>query len=140
MESFNQNRDFLGQGLAFPLQINAKGGLALAIGENDILQAINIILRTMPGERVMRPEFGCRIQELVFAPRTTETYNLIVIYVTEALNRWEPRITVQHVDVNDSEDNPGGVFIEISYVVNDTYNERSIVYPFYLSGDEEAPV
>lgn len=131
-----RNREFLGQGLAFPLQFDSSGRLALVGGERDIEQSIFIILGTAPGERVMRPEFGCRIHELVFAPNNAETEGLLIHYVQEALARWEPRITVQDVLVSPSPDNDAMVLIEIRYQVKDTHDPRSIVYPFFLMGEE----
>lgn len=132
-----RNKEFLGQGLAFPLQINPRGGLALAQGERDIQQAIGIILGTAPGERVMRPEFGCRAWELVFAPRNAATRSLMVHYIQQALGRWEPRIQVQEVRVLDDPDHGGALLVHIDYRVKATHDERSIVYPFYLTGEEE---
>jgi phage baseplate assembly protein W len=131
-----RDREFLGQGLAFPLQINQQGGIALARGEHDIEQAIRIILGTAPGERVMRPEFGCRIHELVFAPDNAATRGLAVYYVEEALERWEPRITLQQVNITSEPQQDGVLLVEIKYLIKDTYDERSIVYPFYLTGEE----
>jgi hypothetical protein len=132
-----RNKEFLGQGLAFPLQISPTGGLALAKGERDIQQAIGIILGTAPGERVMRPEFGCRAWELVFAPRNAATRSLMVHHVQQALGRWEPRIQVQEVRVLDDPDHGGALLVHIDYRVKATHDERSIVYPFYLTGEEE---
>jgi hypothetical protein len=130
-----KNREFLGQGWAFPLQVNPRGEVALASGERDIEQAIRIILETEPGERVMRPEFGCRVHELVFAPHNAATEGLLVHYVEQALERWEPRVEVQEVDV--APDSHGGaMLVEIKYRVKATHDERSIVYPFYLMGEE----
>lgn len=131
------DREFLGQGLAFPLQTNPRGELALARGDQDIQQSIRIILGTMPGERLMRPEFGCRIHELVFAPRDPATEGLAIYYVEQALGRWEPRIELQEVIVVDDPDHDGAMLIEIKYRIKATHDERSIVYPFYLSGEEE---
>jgi uncharacterized protein len=135
MPSDQRNREFLGQGLAFPLQINQQGGLALARGQTDIEQAIQIILGTTPGERIMRPEFGSRIHELVFAPDNARTRRLAAYYVEEALGRWEPRITVKEVDCSSDSDHPGVLLIEIKYQIKDSYDDRSIVYPFYLQGE-----
>jgi Bacteriophage baseplate protein W len=132
-----RDREFLGQGLAFPLQINQRGGIALAKGAHDIQQAIRIILTTAPGERVMRPEFGCRIHELVFAPDNAATRGLMVYYVEEALGRWEPRINLQEVNVSSDPGRDGVVLVDIKYQIKDTYDEYSIVYPFYLTGEEE---
>ena len=131
-----RNREFLGQGLAFPLQVNPRGGIALAIGERDIEQAIGIILETVPGERVMRPEFGCRVHELIFAPNNASTHGLIVHYVEQALERWEPRIQVREVEVNTDPNNGATLLVEIKYVIKDSHDERSIVYPFFLMGEE----
>jgi phage baseplate assembly protein W len=133
-----RNREFLGQGLAFPLQIDQQGGIALARGHYDIEQAILIVLSTALGERVMRPEFGCRIHELVFFPDEPSTRGLAAYYVEEALRRWEPRITVQKVDVYSDPGRDGTLLVDIHYIINDTHNERSIVYPFYLTDEEEA--
>jgi phage baseplate assembly protein W len=131
-----QDREFLGTGLAFPLQVNPRGEIALVSGERDITQAIRIILETIPGERVMRPEFGCRAKELVFAPRNAATTTLMDYYVRRALGQWEPRIDVHNVRVYDDPGHDGGLLVEISYLVRDTHSERSIVHPFYIASEE----
>ena len=136
MDTNLRNREFLGQGLAFPLQVNSRGEIALARGERDIEQSIRIILETMPGERVMRPDFGCRIWELVFAPRDPTTEGLLIHYVQEALTRWEPRVDVQRIYVGDDPAQDGTVLININYQIKSTHDERSIVHPFYLAGEE----
>jgi phage baseplate assembly protein W len=133
-----RDREFLGQGLAYPLQISQQGGIALARGVNDIEQAIRIILGTSPGERVMRPEFGCRIHELVFAPDNAATRRLVAYYVEEALARWEPRIEVHEVDAQSDPGLDGALLVDIKYRIKDTHDERSIVYPFYLTEEEPA--
>ena len=134
----NQNirdKEFLGRGLAFPLQVDPRGGIALASGERDIEQAIRLILETIPGERKMRPEFGCRIHELVFAPSNASTEGLVIHHVGEALKRWEPRVDVQEVDVTTDPNWDGALLVEIKYRVKDTHDQRSIVYPFHLAGE-----
>ncbi|OQY24156.1 MAG: phage baseplate protein [Anaerolineaceae bacterium 4572_32.1] len=130
------DREFLGQGLAFPLQVNPRGEIALARGERDIEQSIRIILGTVPGERVMRPEFGCRAHELLFEPRNAATAGMMVEYVEQALRRWEPRIQVQKVRVTNAPRQDGAMLVEISYQIKPTHDERSIVYPFFLVGEE----
>jgi phage baseplate assembly protein W len=132
-----REKEFIGQGLAFPLQIDPRGGIALASGARDIDQAIRIVLGTIPGERVMRPEFGCRIHELVFAPHNAATEGLMIHYIQQALDRWEPRINIQEIDIEPHPDNGAILFVEIKYEIKDTHDERSIVYPFYLTGEEE---
>jgi uncharacterized protein len=131
-----RDREFIGQGLAFPLQISQQGGLALARGNTDIEQAIRIILGTSPGERVMRPEFGCRIHELVFAPDNASTRRLASYYIEQALTRWEPRIEIVEINLTSDPERDGALLIEISYRIKDTYDEHSIVYPFFLQGEE----
>lgn len=130
-------QEFLGRGLAFPLQVNPRGEIALVGGGRDIEQSIRIILGTTPGERVMRPEFGCRIHELLFAPLNAATEGLMVHYVEQALGWWEPRIDVREVKVTPDPRRDGAVFIEILYEIKSTHDERSIVYPFFLIGEEE---
>lgn len=131
------DKEFIGQGLAFPLQINPRGELALVSGVRDIEQAIIMILETAPGERVMRPEFGCRIHELLFDPRDSVTFGLINQYVRDALGRWEPRIEVEEVTTTDAPNLDGALLVNINYTVKNTHDTRSIVYPFYLAGEEE---
>ncbi len=139
MYNTHYNKEFLGQGLTFPLQMSSRGEIALVQGDEDIRQAIQIILSTAPGERVMRPEFGCRIHELLFAPHNAETESMLIHYVEEALERWEPRVELQDVDVlPNSNGNEGTLFVEIKYQVKSTFDERSIIYPFYITGEEES--
>ncbi len=136
MMSNTRNRDFLGQGWNFPLQVSSRGGIALVSGESDIEQSIRIILETIPGERVMRPEFGCRVHELVFAPNNAATEGLLIHYIQEAMIRWEPRIEVRDVEVSSDPNNEATLLAEIKYLVKDTHDPRSIVYPLYLMGEE----
>lgn len=131
------DREFLGQGLAFPLQVNPRGEVSLARGARDIDQSIRIILSTRLGERVMRPEFGCRAHELIFAPRDAATAGLMKVYVEEALGRWEPRIEVTDVLVSNDPDNDAAILVEIKYQIKTTHDERSIIYPFFLQDEEE---
>lgn len=132
----DRDREFLGRGLAFPLQVDPRGGISLASGQSDIAQSIRIILETAPGERVMRPEFGCRIHELVFAPHNATTQGLLMHYVRQALARWEPRIDVREVNISVEPGREEALLVEIKYQIKDTHDERSIVYPFYLTGEE----
>lgn len=130
-----KEKEFLGQGIAFPFQLSPTGRLNLSSGEDDIQQSIRIILGTAPGERLMRPEFGCRIYELLFDPYDIATRSQIIDYVREALAWWEPRIEVQEVTV-ESENEEGRIFVKIDYTIKDTHDERSIIHPFYLMGEE----
>jgi phage baseplate assembly protein W len=137
MNGESRDKEFLGKGLAFPLRVNARGEIALVSGAHNLDEAIRVILSTKPGERVMRPEFGCRAHELLFEPRTTATEARLKQYVMQALRMWEPRIDVQNVDVFVSDEVDGALFAEIQYRVKSTHDVRSIVYPFFLEAQEE---
>ena len=138
LDKQNRDKKFLGQGIAFPFKLNPSGRLGLANGAADIEQSIRIILGTAPGERLMRPEFGCRAYQLVFAPHDLATEGLMIYYVEEALGRWEPRIEVLEVSVLDdpAQVSQGKLVVQIRYQIKATHDERSIVYPFYISGEE----
>lgn len=124
--------EILGSGLAFPLQVDHRGGLALAHGDEDIEQAIGVILSTVPGERPMRPEFGCRIHDYVFAPTDGTTANAIGAEVRAALQRWEPRIDVEDVFVNFDAADTTTLYIDIRYAIRATNDRRNLVFPFYV--------
>ena len=130
------NNPIIGRGWYFPPQLDERGTLALTSDDDEIEQSIRIILTTAPGQRVMRPDFGCRIQELVFAPNNAMTAGLAERYVSEALGRWEPRITVQRVDVEADSDDPARLVIVVEYQVASKHNNRSLVFPFYLIPEE----
>ncbi len=128
--------DIIGKGWAFPPELDHRGQLALVGGETEIEQAIRIILNTAPGQRVMRPEFGCRLQELVFAPNNSQTAGLAERYVREALGRWEPRIALERVRVTPDPENHARLLITVQYRIKATHSARSLVYPFYLLPEE----
>jgi uncharacterized protein len=129
-------QEFIGRGWAFPPRIGAQGGLALTHERNELDQAIYIILSTAPGERVMRPTFGCRLHDLIFAPNNSHTAARARRYVEEALGMWEPRIRVTEVNVRQDADEANALVIEIAYEVKATHDQRSLVYPFYLIPEE----
>src|SRR6266540_2822204 len=97
--------DFIGAGWAFPLSIDATGRVALVTREREIEQAVRLILSTSPGERPMRPEFGCGIGEYVFGPANASTAAMIAYDVRRSLESWEPRIDVEDVRVSFDEVN-----------------------------------
>jgi phage baseplate assembly protein W len=135
------DRTHLGQGIAFPISMNVQGGLRLSVAERNIEDAIYLILRTQIGERLYRPDFGCRLSELVFAPMNTQTLLLIRLYVEEALEMWEPRIVLDEVRT-DPDPVRGRVDISILYHPKDSPSQRNLVYPFYLlpTNNSEAQV
>jgi len=126
-------KDFLGIGWRFPVALDAGGEIAMASYEDDIAQAIRIVLRTAPGERVMRPSFGCGIHDLVFATVSTATLGRVEDTVREALVRWEPRIDVERVTVSLDALADGRLLVNVDYRVRATNNRFNLVYPFYLT-------
>jgi phage baseplate assembly protein W len=128
--------DLIGSGLAFPLQADQRGALALTGGVEDIEQAIALILGTAPGERPMRPAFGCAVHDVVFDTVDAAIIGKVQTAVHEALERWEPRIEVTDVDV---EPDAGKLLVQITYRVRATSNLYNLVYPFYVIPAEELP-
>jgi phage baseplate assembly protein W len=117
--------------------LNARKRFALARHERDIEEAIVIILLTPKGQRVMRPEFGCGIHDLIFAPNDATTAGLAAYHVEQALAMWEPRITVKEVDARPDAENNGRLLIHIHYEIKATHDRRSLVFPFYRIPGEE---
>ena len=127
---------FLGTGWAFPPQLDVRGELSTVSYEEDIRQAIRIILATAPGERVMRPDFGAGLNALMFEPINTTTMTLARRRVEEALTVWEPRIDKISVTVTE-EARLGRLMIGIVYRVRATNTFYNLVYPFYLLEGEQ---
>ncbi|MEO8681353.1 MAG: GPW/gp25 family protein [Vicinamibacterales bacterium] len=120
----------LGVGWAFPPKV-VNGGLRYALYEDDIEQAIQIILLTSRGERVMLPEFGAGLRDFVFEPNTDATRARLEESVRKALVDWEPRLNLERVEVTEG-DAPNLVLIHVDYVVRATNSFYNRVYPFYL--------
>jgi phage baseplate assembly protein W len=129
--------ELLGSGLSFPLSVDRRGGIALATGEQDVDQAIEIILSTAPGERPMRPEFGCGVHDFVFDTIDAATVGRLETEVRSALDRWEPRIEVEDVDFDLTRVGDGQLLIAIGYRLRATNHRRNLVYPFYVIPEEE---
>ena len=128
--------NFLGKGFAFPIEVGHSGAIALSEFERSVSESIRIILGTSKGERVMRPDFGCDLNDLVFAPNDSRTIALAKHYVEEALTRWEPRIVLQEVVVESDEDAENRVNIRIHYLIRSVNTYFNMVYPFYLERGE----
>ncbi|MGR4882458.1 GPW/gp25 family protein [Streptomyces sp. LARHCF249] len=123
---------FVGAGWAFPLRTDATGAIALVDQDREISESIHLVLGTAPGERPMRPEFGCGIHQYAFAPGDSDTAGRISHAVRRALDRWEPRIAVDAVDVSLDGADDGVLYISVRYTVRGTNNPRSLVFPFYV--------
>jgi phage baseplate assembly protein W len=128
-----ERKDFLGRGWAMPVQIDPRTGQVASVSyEEDIRQSILIILETAPGERVMRPNFGCGIYELVFTAVDSTAIELIRSTVQEALVRCEARIDVLDISVNEAATSEGKLLVEIEYRVRKTNQTGNLVFPFYF--------
>jgi uncharacterized protein len=128
--------DVLGTGIAFPLHLE-DGKLALARDEEDVEQAVLLILSTAPGERPMRPEFGCALNELAFDRIDTQIIGRIDREIRVALDRWEPRVDVEGIEFEFSRADEGVVEIVLSYRLRHTNEIRNLVYPFYVVPAED---
>jgi hypothetical protein len=125
-------RAFLGRGWAFPVAADGHGAIASAEYEEDIREAIRIILATDPGERVMRPDFGAGLRALAFEPINTQTLALARHRIEQALVLWEPRIDSVGVTVSAPRPASGRLEIDVRYRVRRTNTFYNLVYPFYL--------
>jgi uncharacterized protein len=133
------SEEFIGKGWAFPIRTDATGQIALVSHEQEIEESMRLILGTAPGERPMRPEFGCRIQDFVFASADASTAGLIAAEVRASLRRWEPRIDVRDVSVSFDTDDPSTLYIDIGYAIGNSNDPRNLVFPFYVIPAEEQP-
>jgi phage baseplate assembly protein W len=124
---------FLGRGWSYPVRRNDAADDVLVVEhEEDVRQAVRIILETGRGERVMRPDFGAGLDDFLFEPLNTTTLALIRHRVEEALITWEPRIRIVEIDVAPSAAQPARIDIKIDYVVRATNTFYNLVYPFYV--------
>lgn len=138
MENPSTAASFIGRGFTWPLRVDASGSIALTDGSGDLDDAIRVVLLTAPGERLMRPQFGCRIWDLLFEPVTANLLGLIDQAVRDALAQWEPRIEVLDVTPRQDDDNAGLVLIDLTYRVKATNDRRNLVHPFYVIPHEES--
>lgn len=133
------DREFLGRGLRFPVSVNLNGGVSTSQLEENVRQCIFIILGTAPGERLKRPEFGCQIHDLMFAPNNALTAAQAEVFCEEAIYKFEPRVEHVSCRAEPNGDEPNRLDIRIEYVIatqNDR-KKRNLVYPFYLRTEEE---
>jgi phage baseplate assembly protein W len=128
--------EFVGSGWAFPPRTDSTGRIALVSADEEIEESIELILGTAQGERPMRPEFGCRIHDHVFAPADATTAGRIAYEVRASLLRWEPRIDVHEIEVTRDPDEEATLLIDIRYSIRDTNDPRNLVFPFYVIPNE----
>lgn len=131
------NKSFMGRGFKFPFSVDpSTNRIAMSSAEEDIKEAIRIILRTNVGERVMLPEFGTAAGDFVFSDNRAERIAALESSVREALERWEPRITDIDAQADTAAGSKNVVEINIRYTVRMTNNQFNMVYPFYMMEGE----
>lgn len=127
-------KEFLGRGWKFPVGINPiTGRLAMSEHEQDIKESIRIIVTTAPGERLMRPDFGCGIHELVFSTISRATLGVFESRIRQAITKWEPRVEILKLEIGTREADKGKLDIQLTCRVRETNNEFNLVFPFYLT-------
>ncbi len=125
-------QEFVGAGWGFPLRTDPTGRVSLVRGTREVEESIRLILATAPGERPMRPQFGCAVHDFVFAPADAATAGDIAFAVRMALERWEPRIELNNVVVRFDAVESGLLYVDIEYSVLGTNDPRNLVFPFYV--------
>ena len=128
---------FIGRGITFPMGVDHTGSISLTSGPEDLDRSIRVVLATAPGERLMRPEFGCRIWELLFEPVNANTLGLMAQAVRQAVAQWEPRVEIEDVVVTPDARENAMVRIAVTYRVRTTNDRRNLVFPFYVIPREE---
>jgi len=128
--------DFIGRGISFPMRVDQSGAISLTSGADDIDASLRMVLITAPGERLMRPKFGCRIWDLLFEPVNANTIGLMAEAVRDAVSQWEPRVTLDDVEIDPDPRDHSRVLINLKYRVRLTNDRRNLVYPFYVIPQE----
>ncbi|HZU69821.1 MAG TPA: GPW/gp25 family protein [Ktedonobacteraceae bacterium] len=116
------------------LGLTPRGSIAMVEGNDSVRQEILLLLSTIPGERVMRPDYGCQLHRLVFSPNDETTAGLAIHYVRQALNLWEPRIDVLRLDAERNADNAEQLIIRLEYRVRATQQSDTVAFAFDLAG------
>ncbi len=128
--------NFIGRGIMFPMRVDQSGAIAFTSGASDIDASLRMVLITAPGERLMRPQFGCKIWDLLFEPVNANTIGLMASAVRDAVAQWEPRVTLEDVDIEPDPNDRARVLIQMRYRVRTTNDVRNLVYPFYVIPQE----
>ena len=123
---------YIGSRFGFPVQLGDRNQISMVGDDLAIRQSIYVIVNTVPGERVMRPTFGCEIHSLIFDPANEDTAQVAERYVREAVQMWEPRITLHEVKVTPGGADLGEMLIEVNYDIKGSNDPRNLVFPYYL--------
>ena len=129
-------QDFVGHGFAFPMGVDAQGGISMVGGSDNIDRSIRLIMGTAYGERPMRPEFGCGIHDLVFDSTSLELLGQVQAQVMASLRRWETRADILEVTATYGDD-PSVINIQVRYRIKGNYDPRNLLVPFYVIPREE---
>lgn len=124
--------EFIGSGWAFPLRVDGTGRIALVDRDRELEEAMTVILSTYPGERAMRPGFGCRLRDYVFRGADDDSIASLSVEVRNALVRWEPRVDIDRVTVTPHVQDRSMLLIDIQYTPKHTNDARNLVFPFYV--------
>jgi phage baseplate assembly protein W len=123
---------YVGRRFGFPVQLGDRNQISMVGDDLGIRQSIYVIVNTVPGERVMRPTFGCEIHSLIFEPANEDTAKVAERYVREAIVMWEPRINLHEVNVSPGGVEAGELLINVSYTIKGSHDSRSLVFPYYV--------
>jgi Bacteriophage baseplate protein W len=134
-------KSFLGTGWGFPPEFNnISNKVGMLSNDADIRSSLQILLATAQGERIMRPDFGCNLDEMIFESLTTTFKTYIKDLITTAILYYEPRIDVNKIDLNDTGELEGRILISIDYTIRSTNSRYNLVYPFYISQATEVRI
>jgi uncharacterized protein len=117
------------------LTVSPTGGIATVVENDSVRQAILLLISTIPGERVMRPDYGCDLFRLIFSPNDDTTAGLAIHYIRQAIERWEPRIDIESLDASPNAEDPGRLEIELYYSLRATARLEALLFSVSLSGD-----
>lgn len=129
-------QDFVGSGFAFPMGVDAQGGISMVGGSDNIDRSIRLIMGTAYGERPMRPEFGCGIHDLIFDSTSLELLGQVQVQVMASLRRWETRADILEVTATYGDD-PSVINIQVTYRIKGNYDPRNLLVPFYVIPRED---
>lgn len=117
------------------LGISPQGGMEMVQGHDSVRQAIFMLLSTVPGERLMRPHYGCELHRLVFSPNDDTTAGLAIHYVRRAIERWEPRIEIRSLDAGRDPERPEQLDLTLEYRIRATQQTEMVTFSLSLAGE-----
>ncbi|MDD4631009.1 MAG: GPW/gp25 family protein [Proteiniphilum sp.] len=133
-----ENQSFLGRGWSFPPEFNRESkAVKMLEDEEDIRSSLHILLSTRPGERVMVPGYGCNLDELLFSPLNLTIKTYVVDLIRTAILYYEPRIDVNKIEIDQTDEFYGVLLIRIDYTIRVTNSRMNMVYPFYKEEGNE---